>query len=214
MGRYALEWAKGQRLANVEAKLVLILVADRTSGSYHRCTVNGPGVASEAGIPEDRAIAAIRHLADESLIATEDTRNVGTGLPSIRINLLIPEGWTSERFKRLKPPTGEDTEERTALYRLYDKNGVLLYAGIAVDPRNRWGQHARTKPWWPRVVVKEVEWHDTRIEALAAESVAIAVEKPLYNDKDSPHYWRLHDARREAEQAAGSDSGRVSGWVD
>lgn len=57
------------------------------------------------------------------------------------------------------------TAKRTALYRLYDANGVLLYIGISGDPKRRFRQHARTKHWWPEVVRKEEVWFDTRREA-------------------------------------------------
>jgi len=76
--------------------------------------------------------------------------------------------------------------ERTALYRLYDGAGVLLYVGITHDPESRWTAHAATKAWWPRVAHKEVEWHGDRLIAEAAEVAAIHAELPLHNVDDSP----------------------------
>jgi hypothetical protein len=70
---------------------------------------------------------------------------------------------------------------RTALYRLFDADDVLLYIGIAFNTSRRWMQHKATKIWWPEVARKDVCWYDTRREAEAAEQVAIAEEKPKYN---------------------------------
>lgn len=73
--------------------------------------------------------------------------------------------------------------ERTALYRLYDADDVLLYVGIAKDPKARWRSHSRTAraTWWPSVSRKAVEWFDTREAADRAETEAINTEKPLHN---------------------------------
>jgi predicted GIY-YIG superfamily endonuclease len=71
--------------------------------------------------------------------------------------------------------------DRTALYRLFDASGRLLYVGITGNPRVRWLQHASDKPWWPQATQRELEWLATRAEALAAEQQAITEERPLYN---------------------------------
>ncbi|MFF4403637.1 GntR family transcriptional regulator [Streptomyces sp. NPDC001404] len=71
--------------------------------------------------------------------------------------------------------------ERTALYRLYDADDRLLYVGISSMPRTRWQQHASSKDWWPDVATREVEWHETRVGAAAAEAEAIRAEKPAHN---------------------------------
>lgn len=70
---------------------------------------------------------------------------------------------------------------RTALYRLFDGDGDLLYIGIANDPQQRWERHRQIKDWWPQVARKTVEWHATRLEAAAAEEAAIQHERPRYN---------------------------------
>jgi DNA-binding transcriptional regulator YhcF (GntR family)/predicted GIY-YIG superfamily endonuclease len=77
--------------------------------------------------------------------------------------------------------TDSEPPERTALYRLYDADGELLYVGITNKPRHRFGQHRRTKPWWPRVANKEVVWFDSPTDATQAERAAIAAEKPSQN---------------------------------
>ena len=76
--------------------------------------------------------------------------------------------------------------ERTALYRLRDCAGVLLYIGITHDPEARWRAHAATKAWWSEVTRKEVEWHPDRCCAEAAEVAAIRAELPRHNVDDSP----------------------------
>ena len=73
-----------------------------------------------------------------------------------------------------------DFNRRTALYRLYDDDGVLLYIGIAFSPEARWKDHTR-KPWWHLVAKKAVEWYDTRLLALEAEARAVESERPVYN---------------------------------
>jgi predicted GIY-YIG superfamily endonuclease len=74
-----------------------------------------------------------------------------------------------------------DMDERTALYRLYDDEGRLLYVGITRDPEKRFAQHAATKYWWKWVKRRRVEWFDRRSSARAAEEMAIKVGNPDYN---------------------------------
>lgn len=77
-------------------------------------------------------------------------------------------------------------DHRTALYRFYDEGGALLYVGITADLEQRRAAHERDKPWWPDVAEKTVEWHDTRLLALAAELEAIRSEAPRHNVTGSP----------------------------
>lgn len=72
---------------------------------------------------------------------------------------------------------------RTALYRLRAEDGDLLYLGITVNPIRRWSEHRRDRrdAWWPQVRFKSVEWHRTRVLAMAAERVAIRTERPAFN---------------------------------
>ncbi|MFZ4266531.1 GIY-YIG nuclease family protein [Streptomyces arboris] len=74
-----------------------------------------------------------------------------------------------------------DPNRRTALYRLADARGRLLYVGITADPDARFKKHEGTAPWWPLVTRRAVEWHSTRPEAERAELTAIGTERPLYN---------------------------------
>ncbi|MFF9309952.1 GIY-YIG nuclease family protein [Streptomyces sp. NPDC014748] len=86
-------------------------------------------------------------------------------------------------FKFRRPVERPETppEVRTALYRLFDKAGALLYIGISVSPEQRWVQHSDDKPWWSEVARIEFDWHATRAEALRREAEAIRAEKPRHN---------------------------------
>lgn len=68
-----------------------------------------------------------------------------------------------------------------ALYRLYGSDGRLLYIGVTHSLKERFGQHAADKPWWPDVARRTVEWHGDRDLVLAAEAEAIEGERPAYN---------------------------------
>lgn len=74
---------------------------------------------------------------------------------------------------------------RTALYRLFSEGGLLLYIGVSSGVDRRWGQHEKSKDWWPDVASSAVEWHDGRVSALAAEKSAIKTEYPAHNKTHS-----------------------------
>jgi len=76
--------------------------------------------------------------------------------------------------------------ERTAVYRLYDAEDVLLYVGATKNTARRWSQHAKKKSWWHRVARREVVWFDSRPSALLAEHRAIVSEHPLHNSPKDP----------------------------
>lgn len=75
---------------------------------------------------------------------------------------------------------------RTALYRLFDAEGVLLYVGISHDPEKRWTEHAKFKDWWGLVAKKATEWFEERSHAARAEEAAIRAEKPRFNILHAP----------------------------
>jgi hypothetical protein len=83
------------------------------------------------------------------------------------------------RPKRL--PKMEGPAVPTALYRLSDAAGELLYMGISDDPLRRWGEHAGDRQWWPSVANLSLEWFGSRPAALKAEALAIRAEEPKYN---------------------------------
>jgi Bacterial regulatory proteins, gntR family len=74
----------------------------------------------------------------------------------------------------------------TAVYRLYDADGTLLYIGITRNIALRFAHHEIYKPWWPQVVRKTMTWYGSRAEAIRAESAAIVSEGPLYNIAGAP----------------------------
>lgn len=76
----------------------------------------------------------------------------------------------------MAPPQG-----RTAVYRLFDIDGRLLYVGISNNPHARWRSHAHTKPWWGDVVTREIEWHPTREGAEQAETHLVGALRPKWN---------------------------------
>lgn len=76
---------------------------------------------------------------------------------------------------------------RTALYRLYDGEGVLLYIGITNMPNVRFASHSM-KSWWRRVARKDITWFENRPQAEQAETRAIRAERPVFNVAKSP--WR------------------------
>ncbi|MFJ9420759.1 type II toxin-antitoxin system prevent-host-death family antitoxin [Streptomyces sp. NPDC101249] len=79
---------------------------------------------------------------------------------------------------------------RTALYRLYDDTGLLLYIGISHQPEVRFEQHAKSKVWWAQVARRTVEWFDDRPSAAQAEAEAIRAEDPEHNGTYSPRRSR------------------------
>lgn len=71
--------------------------------------------------------------------------------------------------------------ERTAVYRFYDKDDVLLYVGVTGDFEVRKSKHALTAKWWPEVARHELEWHSSRLDAFIAEATLIRDERPVHN---------------------------------
>jgi hypothetical protein len=55
----------------------------------------------------------------------------------------------------------EALKSSASLYRLFNKDGILLYVGITTQGSNRLEQHADTKSWWPLVTRVDVQ-HESR----------------------------------------------------
>lgn len=70
---------------------------------------------------------------------------------------------------------------RCALYRHYDRTGVLLYIGITENPEGRIREHARSSAWVPYAHSMTAQWFDTRDAAEVAERAAIRTEVPVFN---------------------------------
>jgi hypothetical protein len=75
----------------------------------------------------------------------------------------------------------EEGSRFTALYRHFNKEGRLLYVGVSLTAIKRLVEHRNGCAWYRQIARIEVEWFDTRDEALAAEAEAIRTEKPRYN---------------------------------
>ena len=69
----------------------------------------------------------------------------------------------------------------SALYRLYARDGALLYVGVTEDLKTRFSQHAANKSWWKDVARKTVAWYPNRVAAEAAEDMAVRIESPRHN---------------------------------
>jgi hypothetical protein len=94
--------------------------------------------------------------------------------------------------------------ERTALYRLFDAEGVLLCVGIAKDVRKRWRMHEWEKTWWHLVSDSHIDWFPSRSDARAAELAAMRNESPLYNGvwhPDGSYTQNKYDDTAEREHA-------------
>ena len=104
----------------------------------------------------------------------------------------------------------------TALYRLFDVDGELVYVGITNNPAMRWSQHSAYSEWWSRVSSKSVEWHDTRAAAEKAERVAIRCEGPLFNRAHIPCAGMLRDGEvaRDRSALGELDRQKRSSWVN
>jgi hypothetical protein len=101
-------------------------------------------------------------------------------------------------------------EGPTALYRLFDEYGQLLYLGITGNPGQRWKDHAKAHPWWPEVTRRDVEWLPMgRNDAVRAERAALAAELPLYDRTHRP----LPDGCPSPPQYAAKPS-REQYWPD
>lgn len=74
-----------------------------------------------------------------------------------------PGRWPGERCRpcwdvRLAERRRAVNDGPTALYRLYDETGSLLYIGITTDPERRWKEHRTWQGWWPAVARKDLVW--------------------------------------------------------
>lgn len=81
--------------------------------------------------------------------------------------------------------------ELTYLYRLFDRQGVLLYVGITKDLSRRWKEHQRGKAWYSQHSRMTTDKYDTWDLAHEAEIAAIVTEYPVYNVADVPLERRL-----------------------
>ena len=91
-------------------------------------------------------------------------------------------GVSVEQLKAKAPRSERTTpNQRCAVYRHYDRKGVLLYVGIADNPTLRAAQHKADSPWHQFSNRMSVEWFENRAEADQAERAAIKFERPAFN---------------------------------
>jgi predicted GIY-YIG superfamily endonuclease len=69
---------------------------------------------------------------------------------------------------------------RAAVYRHYDAQGVLLYVGCSTDPIARTKSHRSKANWFDQVARIDVEWFDSKSDALAAEREQTQALSPRY----------------------------------
>lgn len=105
-------------------------------------------------------------------------RGVLGGTPGVRPDELADGGVTKSEARADRLRRG-----RTSVYWLHDDRDVLLYVGVARDPRLRWKQHASSQPWWRDVHTRTVEWFDDRDAALEVEQRSIKRDLPLHNER-------------------------------
>ena len=99
---------------------------------------------------------------------------------------------------------------RTALYRLYAADGMLLYIGVTGELSVRFYYHSREKRWWPQVHGKRITWYDDRAEAEEAERCAILGENPVHNIFHTPAQGEV--IRAAQRRTAGKHDHRGAGW--
>ena len=99
------------------------------------------------------------------------------------------------------PGVGAKGTGETAVYRLSDSAGRLLYVGMGRNPMNRWAAHADLHPWWPEVASFQVTWHPTRDEAAVEERRALQNDEPMYNIHGTPKWGAVVSGHVRAELA-------------
>lgn len=109
------------------------------------------------------------------------------------VRLMTPEELAEEKRQKLREEAQalQSAAQRqareigdtnvTALYRLSNADGELLYVGISSKPLQRWIQHSGDKAWWPKVGQFSLTWFDSLSEAAAMEAHAIRTERPVHN---------------------------------
>jgi len=88
---------------------------------------------------------------------------------------------------------------RTAIYRLYDANGVLLYIGQTCRPPTvRMREHGKVKSWWDEVATGTIVWVPYE-DADTEERRAILAENPRHNHERHPVNHVRHRGSRTWE---------------
>lgn len=99
----------------------------------------------------------------------------------------------------------------SAVYRIYNTAGDLIYVGMSYDPDVRVRVQRREKVWGHEISRHEVDWHPNRAASQRAEEQLIKERQPRYNVTHTPeHRVRSlrHISRARAQQIA---EGRTTG---
>lgn len=135
--------------------------------------------AKSEGIPSYLADLYPHYMATRLYLGTAGS--CPNGGPGVRY---APWDWEADwpiTLVRVVEWGAPQTPIPTALYRLRDQEGWLLYVGITDNPERRWKDHAKDKPWWPEVADRSIDWLPSRAHAIAAEAAAIRTERPRHN---------------------------------
>lgn len=89
----------------------------------------------------------------------------------------------------------------TALYRIYDADGALLYVGISIRLPERVAEHSKDKPWWMSAARIDLEHFPDRTSAGIAEAAAIRAERPIHNTSPGGVYKDPKQKARELAEA-------------
>lgn len=88
------------------------------------------------------------------------------------------------------------------VYRMYDKNWILLYIGVSAHPFTRFECHKAVSSgvipnWFVSVAFIQISHHSNRKAALAVEKKEIIAHDPAYN-----HQYSSRDPKIKREKAA------------
>jgi hypothetical protein len=87
-----------------------------------------------------------------------------------------------------------------AVYRHFDKKGVLLYVGTSADPINRYLMHRSRARWNELIATITIEWFPNRDVAMEKERIAIHEENPFFNSagaiKQDAYGQRIRQKRK------------------
>lgn len=176
-----MEWAKQQQPGDSAAKVLLLILADRSEGATYLSKFTLSPLQCAAGLDEGEFKCALDLLVEQGLVgAPRDDGSPNSKWREVRFSLLIPNSWRPPNAVR-RPTSGDDAEDPRYVYRLYGADGDLFYVGIARWPEVRLEQHAKAQPWWYSVVTRELVWYENLHLALAEEYRAIQDEQPRYN---------------------------------
>ena len=91
------------------------------------------------------------------------------------------EDWRRGVVEALPKVPIKDIIGSHTVYRLFDKEGALLYVGVTSNLGFRLAGHRRVQPWWNKVTHVSYTRFKTREIAEAEEGRAIALEDPVHN---------------------------------